>query len=120
MRMRRGAPLLALVACVATLAGCGGGDSADPTTPAPPPLTNAEQQALADFGIATFAWCLDGTPDPHPLTARVLAIHAENPAALLDDGTGLTVAEAVDRAADDVRPCDPALAAQLDAAAPAS
>jgi hypothetical protein len=100
---------LAVLAALALALGCGSDD------PAPPPagLSNAEQATMADLALAADFYCDDGAPDPEPLIEPALRVGARAPEALLDDGSGLTVRETLARAAADLRPCAPALAARL-------
>lgn len=112
----------AILAALAILAGCGGGDASDATTAASTqafpasarPLTPDEQTILADFGVAALGWCQDGVPPDPKVTAPVsIGALVTKPDAVLDDGTGRTVNEAMRTYAGDLESCEPELAAEI-------
>lgn len=117
--MKYAAALLVLLAILAGCGGGGGGDQADPAPTTAAGLTEHERQVISTFQTDALLWCGDVKGDDPNLSAfEVVSVLADHPDALLDDGSGQTVAEALAVAADDVRPCEPGLAANLDLVAP--
>jgi hypothetical protein len=114
------------LAALALLAGCGGGGSSDTEVAEPTRTTidGFEAQAVAAFGLSSLYACDGGTDEdfalaggrPAELIDPALDVLEQAPTALADETTGASVRTKMATAADDLRSCEPDLAARVDGA----